>query len=163
MGDSPLSIVPPSWRKQLLLSDELYMVHHQNWLCRRCMDGGSDWWNSNVGDWNFTESNTSGNQNSCARYTPRWITAKECKVRIKIYFLVIGKWNENIRHELTFGFARLQLMCYKYLWDSLVADKFPSRNFFDFFSLNPHYILSEDIRTNIAKSGFPAEVNNFIF
>ncbi|KAM7522309.1 hypothetical protein LguiA_012211 [Lonicera macranthoides] len=53
--------------------------------------------------------------------------------------------------------ARLQLMCYKYLWDSLVADKFPSRNFFNFFSLNPHYILSEDIRANTAKSGFPAE------
>ncbi|KAE8731589.1 putative nutrient reservoir [Hibiscus syriacus] len=42
--------------------------------------------------------------------------------------------------------GRLQLMCYKYLWDTLVADSFPSEQFFDFFSLNRNYILSEDIR-----------------
>ncbi|XP_052186649.1 exonuclease V, chloroplastic [Diospyros lotus] len=53
--------------------------------------------------------------------------------------------------------GRLQLMCYKYLWDNLAADKFPSRQFFDFFALNPHWILSEDIRENTARSGFPAE------
>ncbi|RXH80762.1 hypothetical protein DVH24_004676, partial [Malus domestica] len=29
--------------------------------------------------------------------------------------------------------GRLQLMCYKYIWDDLVADKFPSKKFFTFF------------------------------
>ncbi|KAJ8551845.1 hypothetical protein K7X08_028288 [Anisodus acutangulus] len=53
--------------------------------------------------------------------------------------------------------GRLQLMCYKHLWDSLVADEFPSRQFFEFFSLNPHHILSAEIRENTAKCGFPAE------
>ncbi|KAL7264692.1 hypothetical protein ACSBR1_002619 [Camellia fascicularis] len=52
----------------------------------------------------------------------------------------------------------LQLMCYKYLWDSLAADKFPTGQFFDFFSLNPNCILSEEIRANSVKSGFPAEM-----
>lgn len=33
----------------------------------------------------------------------------------------------------------------------------PTFSFFDFFSLNPHYILCEDIRENTAKSGFPAK------
>ncbi|XP_073050650.1 exonuclease V, chloroplastic-like [Primulina eburnea] len=53
--------------------------------------------------------------------------------------------------------GRLQLMCYKYLWDSLVANKFPSHKFFDYFSLNPHYILSPEVRQVTEKSGFPSE------
>ncbi|XP_048325080.2 exonuclease V, chloroplastic isoform X1 [Ziziphus jujuba] len=53
--------------------------------------------------------------------------------------------------------GRLQLMCYKHMWDSLVTDKFPSRKFFDFFSLNPYSILSEDIRERTAYSGFPSK------
>ncbi|XP_007015476.2 PREDICTED: exonuclease V, chloroplastic [Theobroma cacao] len=53
--------------------------------------------------------------------------------------------------------GRFQLMCYKYLWDTLVADSFPSRQFFNFFSLNPNYILSEDIREKTANSGFPTK------
>ncbi|EEF36023.1 exonuclease V, chloroplastic [Ricinus communis] len=53
--------------------------------------------------------------------------------------------------------GRLQLMCYKHLWDNLVADKFPSKEFFDFFSLNPHYILSKEIRENTAKAGISAK------
>ncbi|KAL4332927.1 hypothetical protein GQ457_07G036110 [Hibiscus cannabinus] len=53
--------------------------------------------------------------------------------------------------------GRLQLMCYKYLWDTLVADSFPTGQFFDFFSLNRNYILSEDIRERTANSGFPAK------
>ncbi|KAJ7980962.1 Exonuclease V chloroplastic [Quillaja saponaria] len=52
--------------------------------------------------------------------------------------------------------GRLQLMCYKYLWDNLVADKFPSAQFFDFFALNPYYILSEELRETTADAGFPA-------
>lgn len=53
--------------------------------------------------------------------------------------------------------GRYQLMCYKFMWDTLVADKFPSQKFFDFFSLNPNHILSPEIRDNTAKSGFPSE------
>lgn len=53
--------------------------------------------------------------------------------------------------------GRLQLMCYKYLWDSLAANKFPSHKFFDYFSLNPHYILSPEVRRLTEKSGFPSE------
>ncbi|XP_077232997.1 exonuclease V, chloroplastic-like [Tasmannia lanceolata] len=53
--------------------------------------------------------------------------------------------------------ARLQLMCYKYLWDGMVADNFPSSNFFEFFRLNPQYVLSEDVKKYIASSGFHAE------
>lgn len=53
--------------------------------------------------------------------------------------------------------GRLQLMCYKYLWDSLVADDFPSRQFFEFFSLKPNHILSAGIREHSAKCGFTAE------
>ncbi|XP_051113623.1 exonuclease V, chloroplastic-like [Andrographis paniculata] len=53
--------------------------------------------------------------------------------------------------------GRLQLMCYKYMWDSLVTNKFPSQKFFDFFSLNPNKILSQKIRENAAGSGFASE------
>ncbi|XWS28434.1 hypothetical protein CRYUN_Cryun25bG0068600 [Craigia yunnanensis] len=53
--------------------------------------------------------------------------------------------------------GRLQLMCYKNLWDTLVADSFPSRQFFNLFSLDPNYILSENIREKTANSGFPAK------
>ncbi|KAG7950051.1 hypothetical protein I3843_13G093500 [Carya illinoinensis] len=53
--------------------------------------------------------------------------------------------------------GRLQLMCYKYMWDNLVADNFPSREFYKFFALNPHSILSEEIREKTADSGFPAD------
>ncbi|KAL6566698.1 hypothetical protein OROMI_015102 [Orobanche minor] len=56
--------------------------------------------------------------------------------------------------------GRLQLMCYKYMWDSLVAGKFPSCKFFDFFSLNPNHILSQEIRESTANSGFPSETLN---
>ncbi|VFQ98903.1 unnamed protein product [Cuscuta campestris] len=53
--------------------------------------------------------------------------------------------------------GRLQLMCYKHIWDNLVADEFPFAKFFDFFSLNPNCILSQEIRANTTRSGFPAE------
>ncbi|VFQ76127.1 unnamed protein product, partial [Cuscuta campestris] len=53
--------------------------------------------------------------------------------------------------------GRLQLMCYKHIWDNLVADEFPFAKFFDFFSLNPNCILSQEIRANTTRSGFSAE------
>ncbi|XP_020522183.1 exonuclease V, chloroplastic isoform X2 [Amborella trichopoda] len=42
--------------------------------------------------------------------------------------------------------ARLQLMCYKCLWDNLVADKFPADLFYEFFRLRPQHILSKDVK-----------------
>lgn len=52
-------------------------------------------------------------------------------------------------------------MCYKHMWDTLVADNFPAAKFFDFFSLNPYSVLSEDIRETSAVSGFPVKVRVF--
>ena len=54
--------------------------------------------------------------------------------------------------------SRLQLMCYKFLLDCLICDGFSTRQFFDFFSLNPHSILSEEIADSTASSGFTAKV-----
>ncbi|KAF8395226.1 hypothetical protein HHK36_019168 [Tetracentron sinense] len=53
--------------------------------------------------------------------------------------------------------GRLQLMCYKYLWDNVVAVNFPLNQFFDFFSLNSQYILSEEIKESTASSGLPTK------
>ncbi|XP_074303486.1 exonuclease V, chloroplastic [Silene latifolia] len=53
--------------------------------------------------------------------------------------------------------GRLQLMCYKYLWDKLVSDEFPSKQFYEYFSLDPEHTLSDDIKMSTADSGFPAE------
>ncbi|RZC70392.1 hypothetical protein C5167_033514 [Papaver somniferum] len=53
--------------------------------------------------------------------------------------------------------GRLQLMCYKYIWDSLVKDNFNARSFLSFFGLNPRYTLSEEIQQHTSSSGFPAK------
>ncbi|XP_072959784.1 exonuclease V, chloroplastic [Typha angustifolia] len=53
--------------------------------------------------------------------------------------------------------ARLQLMCYKYLWDSLIAEQFPADHFFSYFNLNPQYILSDVVRQYINSLGFDAK------
>jgi hypothetical protein len=50
-------------------------------------------------------------------------------------------------------------MCYKYMWDNLVADNFPSKDFFTYFGLNPQSILCEDLRVLSADSGFSATVS----
>lgn len=52
--------------------------------------------------------------------------------------------------------GRLQLMCYKKLWDSLVADNFSPRQFYDFFALNPYYTLPETLRQATADLGSSA-------
>lgn len=49
-------------------------------------------------------------------------------------------------------------MCYKYMWDDAVADNFPAEQFFSFFKLNPHLVLSDEIRESAVNSGFSAEV-----
>ncbi|CAN8244377.1 unnamed protein product [Cochlearia groenlandica] len=53
--------------------------------------------------------------------------------------------------------GRLQLMLYKLLWDTVVKEEFPAKRFFDYFSLNRHYLLSQDVRDNIAIAGIPAQ------
>lgn len=63
----------------------------------------------------------------------------------------------NLYDVLNFG--RLQLMCYKYLWDNLVTDNFPSNIFFTYFGLNPQRDLCEDIKVTSADSGFSASVS----
>ncbi|CAL0316389.1 unnamed protein product [Lupinus luteus] len=58
--------------------------------------------------------------------------------------------------------GRIQLMCYKYLWDNLVShhNDFPSKLFFYYFGLNGKFTLSEDIQGACAHSGFFARTLN---
>ncbi|CAL4910557.1 unnamed protein product [Urochloa decumbens] len=53
--------------------------------------------------------------------------------------------------------GRLQMMCYKYLWDNLIAEKFPAENFFSYFDLDPSYLLSDDVKRYISSLGFNAK------
>uniref|UniRef100_A0A453QXP5 Exonuclease V, chloroplastic n=2 Tax=Aegilops tauschii subsp. strangulata TaxID=200361 RepID=A0A453QXP5_AEGTS len=53
--------------------------------------------------------------------------------------------------------GRLQLMCYKYLWDSSISEKFPAENFFSYFDLNPDFLLSDDVKRYISSIGFNAQ------
>lgn len=53
--------------------------------------------------------------------------------------------------------GRLQLMCYKYLWDNLIAEKFPAENFFSYFDLDRNYLLSDDVKRYISSLGFNAK------
>lgn len=72
-------------------------------------------------------------------------------------------WSLELKSLNTFlstDICRFQLMCYKHMWDLSVSKNFPSKQFFDYFNLNPLRILSEDIRENVANAGFPAEVKN---
>lgn len=50
-------------------------------------------------------------------------------------------------------------MCYKYMWDDLVAHKFSSEQFFDSFGLNPQHTLCEDLQGESEDSGFSALVS----
>lgn len=52
--------------------------------------------------------------------------------------------------------GRLQLMCYKYLWDNLLANPFPSQQFLESFSLKPDYKLSKQIKETAIQAGLPA-------
>lgn len=56
--------------------------------------------------------------------------------------------------------GRLQLMCYKYLWDNLVSEKFPSDQFFEYFSLDSRCILSDEIKRLMVDSDFSAAVSS---
>lgn len=53
--------------------------------------------------------------------------------------------------------GRLQVMCYKYLWDNLVTHtNFPSKELFDYFELNPRRVLCKDLQEAGSKSGISA-------
>ena len=54
-------------------------------------------------------------------------------------------------------------MCYKYLWDNLVSEKFPSDQFFEYFSLDSRCILSDEIKRLMVDSDFSAEVRYLPF
>lgn len=54
--------------------------------------------------------------------------------------------------------SRLQVMLYKLLWDTVVKEEFPATRFFNYFALNRHEVLSQDVRDNIADAGIPAQV-----
>ncbi|KOM50724.1 hypothetical protein LR48_Vigan08g155100 [Vigna angularis] len=64
--------------------------------------------------------------------------------------------NQLLFEGMTRELPVLQLMCYKYLWDNLVADNFPSNIFFTYFGLNPQHNLCEDLKVTSADSGFSA-------
>ncbi|KAG6485882.1 exonuclease V, chloroplastic-like isoform X2 [Zingiber officinale] len=49
--------------------------------------------------------------------------------------------------------GRLQLMCYKFLWDNLVTNTFPTEHFFRRFELNRQYTLTGDIKKYIDSFG----------
>jgi hypothetical protein len=49
-------------------------------------------------------------------------------------------------------------MCYKYLWDNLIAERFPAKNFFSYFGLDPSYLLSDEVKQYISTLGFDAKV-----
>ncbi|KAJ0245899.1 Exonuclease V [Hirschfeldia incana] len=53
--------------------------------------------------------------------------------------------------------GRLQVMLYKLLWDTVVREEFPATRFFNYFALNRHEVLSQDVRDNIADAGIPAQ------
>lgn len=53
--------------------------------------------------------------------------------------------------------GKLQLMCYKYMWDTTVSHNFSVTGFYTFFGLTPHYTLSDEIQGLVAASGIYAK------
>lgn len=49
-------------------------------------------------------------------------------------------------------------MCYKYLWDGIVAGNFPLASFFDHFSLDPHFSFSDDVKHYLTSLDIQAQV-----
>ncbi|KAF5767791.1 putative exonuclease V [Helianthus annuus] len=66
----------------------------------------------------------------------------------------------NLPSEAQQRNGRLQLMCYKYLWDSLLAHPFPTKHFLQLFSLKPDYMLSQEIREFAMQAGAPVQTLN---
>ncbi|KAI3983419.1 hypothetical protein MKX01_013486 [Papaver californicum] len=53
--------------------------------------------------------------------------------------------------------SRLQLMCYKYLWDTTVSTQFPVDDFFHSFDLDPQHTLHKEIQEHATNLGFHAK------
>jgi exonuclease V len=49
-------------------------------------------------------------------------------------------------------------MCYKYLWNNLITEKFLAENFFSYFNLDSNYLLSNDVKGYISSLRFDAKV-----
>ncbi|WVZ24112.1 hypothetical protein V8G54_002656 [Vigna mungo] len=67
--------------------------------------------------------------------------------------------NQLLFDGLTRELPILSLMCYKYLWDNLVAHAhhdFPRKQLYDYFELNPRRALSKDLQAACKESGFTA-------
>lgn len=76
---------------------------------------------------------------------------------------LIALFTRDRPHFMFCDSFRLQLMCYKYLWDTLAVNGFFAEQFFNFFALNRYNILSKEIREETAKSGFSAKVSMLFF
>ncbi|XP_026418480.1 exonuclease V, chloroplastic-like isoform X1 [Papaver somniferum] len=53
--------------------------------------------------------------------------------------------------------SRLQLMCYKYLWDTTISTNFPIDEFFNSLGLDPQYNLPKEIQDRATNLGFHAK------
>ncbi|KAL2324192.1 hypothetical protein Fmac_023250 [Flemingia macrophylla] len=70
------------------------------------------------------------------------------------------RFQDTVPSEAQKRNGRIQLMCYKYLWDNLVAHAhrdFPSKQLYDYFELNPRRALCKDLRAACDDSGFSAK------
>lgn len=81
--------------------DWLYMLF-QNMLFRRCMDGGSDWWNSNACNRHQKEFNISRNKNSVTSCTSFGTTGEKWKVCIFSWSLSWCCFNLSLQPLLSF-------------------------------------------------------------
>ncbi|KAH0782196.1 hypothetical protein KY290_001794 [Solanum tuberosum] len=79
---------------------------------------------------------------------------KKVKVRVDsaedVWAFMLLNFIVGANQLLFDGLTRELPLAYKHLWDSLVADNFPSGQFFEFFSLNPNHILSAQVRESTA-------------
>ncbi|KAL9317216.1 hypothetical protein ACSQ67_013733 [Phaseolus vulgaris] len=69
------------------------------------------------------------------------------------------RFQDTVPSEAQRRNGRIQLMCYKYLWDNLVAHAhhdFPCKELYDYFELNPRATLSKDLQAACYESGFTA-------
>ncbi|KAL5070414.1 hypothetical protein RYX36_021301 [Vicia faba] len=69
------------------------------------------------------------------------------------------RYRDTVPSESQKRNGRIQLMCYKYLWDNLVAHAdhdFPSKQLFDYFELNPRRFLCKDLQRACIDSGITA-------
>lgn len=48
-------------------------------------------------------------------------------------------------------------MCYKYMWDNLVAGNFAPEQFYEYFGLNPQHTVCKDLRVPGADSALVSQ------